>query len=37
MQLQFALFTGALKLMLFGTAHKWEQISDARQKIKVPD
>lgn len=36
-QLQFALFTGALKLMLFGTAHKWEQISDARQKIKVPD
>lgn len=36
-QLQFALLKGALKLMLFGTSHKWEQISDARQKIKVID
>jgi len=35
LQLQFALFSGGVKLMIFGTAHKWEQISDARSKIEV--
>ncbi len=35
LQLQFALLSGAVKLILFGTAHKWEQISDARSKIEV--
>jgi len=34
-QLQFALLTGAIKLMVFGTTHKWEQISDARTKIEI--
>lgn len=34
-QLEFALFTGALKLIIFGTTHKWEQISDTRTKIKI--
>lgn len=34
-QLQFALLTGAIKLMVFGTKHKWEQISDARTKIEI--
>ena len=33
-QLQFALLTGALKLIIFGSTHKWEQISDARTKIE---
>ncbi|MCK5342148.1 MAG: glycosyltransferase [Candidatus Heimdallarchaeota archaeon] len=33
LQLQFALLTGALKLMIFGSKHKWEQISDVRTKI----
>ncbi len=36
-QLQFALLTGALKLIIFGTTHKWEQISDARTKIEIKD
>lgn len=36
-QLQFALLKGALKLIMFGTSHKWEQISDARIKIKTED
>ncbi len=35
LQLEFALFSGALKLIIFGTTHKWEQISDARTKIKT--
>ncbi|NJD77048.1 MAG: glycosyltransferase [Candidatus Methanoperedens sp.] len=35
LQLEFALFSGGVKLMMFGTAHKWEQISDARSKIEV--
>ena len=35
LQLQFALLTGALKLMIFGSKHKWEQISDVREKIDV--
>ena len=34
-QLQFALFIGALKLILFGTSHKWEQISNVQTKIKI--
>ncbi len=34
LQLQLALLTGALKLILFGSTHKWEQISDARTKIE---
>lgn len=33
MQLQLALLSGALRLVIFGTAHKWEQISDARRKM----
>lgn len=32
-QLQLALLSGALRLMIFGTAHKWEQISDVRRKM----
>ncbi|NPE30012.1 glycosyltransferase [Methanococcoides sp. SA1] len=32
-QLQFALFTGALKLIIYGSEHKWEQIADVRIKI----
>lgn len=34
-QLQFALLIGAMKLMFFGTTHKWEQISDVRTKIEI--
>jgi len=29
-QLQFALFRGAVKLLLFGSSHKWEQIKEVR-------
>lgn len=32
-QLQFALFTGALKLIVYGSEHKWEQIAEVRIKI----
>jgi len=31
MQLQFALLSGALKMVIFGTSHIWEQISDIRE------
>jgi hypothetical protein len=32
MQLQFALLSGTLKMVIFGTSHIWEQISDVRRK-----
>ncbi len=31
-QLQFALLSGALKMVIFGTSHIWEQISEVRKK-----
>lgn len=31
-QLEFALFSGAMKMVIFGTSHIWEQISDVRIK-----
>lgn len=30
LQLEFALFKGAVKLLLFGSSHKWEQIKEVR-------
>lgn len=35
LQLEFALLMGAVKLFLYGSNYKWEQISDTRTKIEV--
>ncbi|MBU2617831.1 MAG: glycosyltransferase family 2 protein [Euryarchaeota archaeon] len=34
-QLQFTILMSAIKLMIFGTQHKWEQISETRVEFKI--